>query len=97
LLRRGLHPLIEYQLASSAQLEPIFCYHCGFWPAYYKQFPGSQGLLTFSRVAFTGDGTQAFFYYSNRCDGLCGTGEYVIMGKRNGRWAIQQEIGMWVS
>lgn len=96
-LRRALQPSIEYQLASSAQLEPIFCYHCGFWAAYYKQFPGSQGLLTFSRVGFSGDGSQAFFYYSNRCEGLCGTGEYVLMAKRDGRWAIQQEIGMWVS
>lgn len=96
-LRRSLQPSIEYQLATSAQLEPIFCYHCGFWPAYYKEFPGSQGLLTFSRVGFSGDGTQAFFYYNNRCGGLCGTGEYVLMNKRDGRWTIQQEIGMWVS
>lgn len=96
-LRRSLHPSIDYQLVSSEQLEPIFCDHCGFWPAYYKQFPGSQGLLTFSRVGFGADGTQAFFYYSNRCEGLCGKGEYVFMGRHNGHWAIQQEIGMWVS
>jgi hypothetical protein len=42
-LRRSLHPSIDYELVSSAQLEPIFCKHCGFWPAYYKQFPGSSG------------------------------------------------------
>ncbi len=96
-LRRSLHPSVDYQLVSSAQLEPIFCHHCGFWPAYYKQFPGSQGLLTFSRVGFSADGTQAFFYYSNRCEGLCGTGDYVIMEKHDGHWAVQQEIGMWVS
>jgi hypothetical protein len=96
-LRRSLHPSMDYQLVSSAQLEPIFCYHCGFWPAYYKKFPGSQGLLTFSRIGFSVDGTQAFFYYSNRCEGLCGTGEYVIMERHDGHWAIQQEIEMWVS
>jgi len=96
-LRRSLHPTVDYQLVNRAQLEPIFCYHCGSWPAYYKRFPGSQGLLTFSRVGFNTDGTQAFFYYSNMCDGLCGTGEYVIMEKHDGRWAIQQVIEMWVS
>jgi len=96
-LRRSLRPLTDYQLVSSTQLEPIFCYHCGFWPAFYKQFPGSQGVLTFSRVGFSADGTQAFFYYSNRCEGLCGTGDFVIMEKHNGQWAIQQEINMWVS
>ena len=96
-LRRSLHPSIDYELVTSAQLEPIFCKHCGFWPAYYKQFPGSQGLLTFSGVGFSVDGTQAFFYFSNRCEGLCGKGDYVIMEKRDGRWAIQNEINMWVS
>jgi hypothetical protein len=97
LVRRSLHPSIDYELVSSAQLEPIFCYHCGFWPAYYKQFPGSQGLLTFSGVGFSVDGTQAFFYFNNRCEGLCGTGDYVIMEKHDGRWVIQKEINMWVS
>jgi hypothetical protein len=97
LLRSSLHPTVAYQIVNRAQLAPIFCYHCGSWPAYYKRFPGSQGLLTFSRVGFNTDGTQAFFYYSNMCDGLCGTGKYVIMGKYDGRWAIQQEIEMWVS
>lgn len=96
-LRRSLHSSVDYQFVSAAQLEPIFCYHCGFWPAYYKQFPGSQGLLTFSRVGFSADGTQAFFYYSNRCEGLCGWGDYVIMERHNGPWVIRQEIEMWVS
>ena len=96
-LRCSLHTTVDYQLVNRARLEPIFCYHCGFWPAYYKQFPGSQGLLTFSRVGFSADSTQAFFYYSNRCEGLCGTGKYVIMEKHDGCWTIQQEINMWVS
>ncbi len=96
-LRRSLHPSIDYELVTSAQLERIFCKHCGFWPAYYKQFPGSQGLLTFSGVGFSADGTQAFFYFSNSCGGLCGTGHYAIMEKRDGRWVIQKEIEMWVS
>jgi hypothetical protein len=96
-LRRSLHPSIDFELVTSAQLEPIFCKHCGFWPAYYKQFPGSQGLLTLSGVGFSSDGTQAFFYFGNQCGELCGTGDYVIMEKRDGRWVIQKEINMWVS
>jgi hypothetical protein len=97
LLRRSLHPSIDYEVVTSAQLEPIFCKHCGFWPEYYRQFPGSQGLLTFSGVGFGVDGTQAFFYFNNRCEGLCGGGDYVVMEKHNGRWVIQKDIGMWVS
>jgi hypothetical protein len=97
LRRRSLHPSIDCELVTPAQLEPIFCKHCGFWPAYYKQFPGSQGILTFSRVGFSADGTQALFYLSNRCGDLCGTGMYVLMENRNGRWTIEKEIEMWIS
>lgn len=96
-LHHSLHPSIDYELVTSAQLEPIFCKHCGFWSAYYKQFPGSQGLMTFSGVGFSAGGTQAFFYFSNRCEGLCGTGDYVVMEKHDGRWVIQKEINMWIS
>jgi hypothetical protein len=96
-LRRSFHPSIDYVIVNSAQLESIFCKTCRSWLAYYKQFPGSQGLLTFSRVGFNADGTQAFFYFSNSCDGLCGTGDYVVMEKHDGRWIIQREVNMWVS
>jgi hypothetical protein len=57
-VHRSLHPSIEYELVTSAQLDPIFCKHCGYWPVYYKLFPRSSGLLTFSRVGFSADGTQ---------------------------------------
>jgi len=67
------------------------------WPAFYKQFPRSQGLLTFSRVGFSTDGNQAFFYYSNRCEGLCGVGCYVVMQRSGNSWAIDKEITIWVS
>jgi len=96
-LRRSFHPAIDYELADSAQLEPIFKRGGGDWFAFYKRFPGSPGIMTFSRVGFSEDGTQALFYLSNHCGGLCGTGMYVVMEKRNGSWAIEKEIEMWIS
>jgi len=60
-------------------------------------FRGAQGILTFSRVGFRADGTQALFYWSNRCEGLCDTGMYVVLEKRNDRWLIAKEIEMWIS
>ena len=96
-LRRSFHPGIDYELADSAQLEPIFKRGGGDWLAFYKRFPGSPGIMTFSRVGFSEDGTRALFYLSNHCGGLCGTGMYVVMEKRNGTWAIEREIEMWIS
>lgn len=96
-LRRSFYPAIDYDLADSAQLELIFKRGGGDWLAFYKRFPGSPGIMTFSRVGFSEDGTQALFYLSNHCGGLCGTGMYVVMEKRNGKWAIEKEIEMWIS
>ena len=96
-IRPSLHTSIRYQIVDSSQLEPMFRKGGGWWPAYYKQFPHTQGLLTFSRVGFSSDGNQAFFHYSNRCEGLCGVGSYVVMEKRANHWVIEKEIEMWVS
>jgi hypothetical protein len=96
-LHRSFHSSLDYDLVDESQLEPIFKKGGGSWTAYYKQFPRAQGILTFSRVGFNSDGTQALLYYNNTCGGLCGAGEYVIMVKRDGRWSIATEIEMWVS
>jgi hypothetical protein len=96
-LHRSFHSSLDYDLVDESQLEPIFKKGGGWWDAYYKQFPRAQGILTFSRVGFNSDGTQALLYYNNTCGGLCGAGEYVIMVKRDGRWSIATEIEMWVS
>lgn len=96
-LRRSFHPAIDYELMDSAQLKSFFSRGGGYWPSFYKRFPGSPGIMTFSRVGFSEDGRQALFYLSNHCGDLCGTGMYVVMEKHNGTWAIEKEIQMWIS
>jgi hypothetical protein len=97
LLHRSISSPIDYEVVTSAQLEPIFCKHCGDWPEYYKRFPGAGGIVTWSRVGFNSDGTQALFYESYRCGGLCGSGRYMVMDKKNGSWMIGTDIVVWVS
>jgi len=96
-LRRSFRLPIDYELVGSTQLDSIFKNNGDGWLIYYRRFPGAQGILTFSRGGFRADGTQALFYWSNRCEGLCGTGMYVVLEKRNDRWVIAKEIEMWVS
>lgn len=97
LLDRSFRFPVDYQIIDEAQLEPIFKRKGDTWGSYYKQYPGSQGIATLSRVGFNADRTQALFYISNRCGGSCGGGFYVVMEKRDGHWVIAQEIEMWVS
>lgn len=97
LLGRGFHFPVEYEIVDSAQLESVFKRNGGDWPEFYNRHPGSQGVATLSQVGFNANATQALFYVSNRCGGLCGRGLYVVMEKRNGRWLTSNEIEMWVS
>ena len=96
-IRPSFHIPIDYGLVDSAQLESIFKKRGDIWGRYYKQFPGSQGVLTFARVGFNPEGTQALLYWSNHCGELCGGGGYVVMGKHNGQWLIVAEIQQFVS
>jgi hypothetical protein len=93
--RRSFGSPIEYELVDSNQLESIF--KKGDWPAFYKQYSGASGILTWSRVGFSAEGTQALFYVSHRCGGLCGGGRYILMEKQARRWVIGTEIVVWVS
>ena len=64
--------------------------------AFFARFPSSYGALTFSRVAFNRDLTEAFFYTEHLC-GLCGEGKFVYMRKIDGKWAVVATASMWIS
>ena len=64
--------------------------------AFFARFPSSYGALTFSRVAFNHDLTEAFFYTEHLC-GLCGEGKFVYMRKTGGKWAVADTASTWVS
>jgi len=64
--------------------------------AFFARFPSSYGALTFSRVAFNRDLTEAFFYTEHLC-GLCGEGKFVYMRKTGGKWAVADTSLTWVS
>jgi hypothetical protein len=64
--------------------------------AFFRRFPDSYGVLTFSRVAFNHDLTEAFFYTEHLC-GLCGEGKFVYMRKAAGKWTVAGSGGTWIS
>jgi hypothetical protein len=68
-----------------------------FWTRFYQKYPNSSGLIFFSEIGFNSQHDQAFLYAGRGCGGLCGSGEYVLLSKINGKWEIRKEIGLWVS
>jgi hypothetical protein len=80
----------HYELATEAEMK-LYPYE-----AFLRRFPDSYGVLTFSRVAFNHDLTQAFFYTEHLC-GLCSEGKFVFMLKTAGKWAVAYTAGTWIS
>lgn len=64
--------------------------------AFEERFRGNYGYLTFTRVGFNRELTEAVFYTEHVC-GLCGEGKYVYMRKLDGKWVVQVVAGTWVS
>lgn len=80
----------RYELATEHEME-LYPYE-----GFSSRFPNSYGALTFSRVAFNSELTQAFFYTEHLC-GLCGEGKFVYMRKITGKWVVADTAGTWIS
>ena len=88
-LERKLH-LAHYELATEDEMTQ--------YPSatFFARFPNSYGALTFSRIAFNRDLTEAFFYTEHLC-GLCGEGKFVYMRKIADKWVVAGTASTWIS
>ncbi|SRR6266700_349112 len=89
---------LERQFGLSATYELATEQEMDLYPSeqFSKRFPNSYGYLTFSRIGFNHDLTEALFYTEHIC-GLCGEGKYVFMRKINGRWDVDGTASTWIS
>jgi hypothetical protein len=88
----------QYILVSEKEIDDIFKKGGGWWEEFYRRYPETRGFVTFSRVGFNADKTQALVYQAHSCGGLCGGGGYVLLVKVNGVWKSKGTVGpVWVS
>ncbi|MGI8638825.1 MAG: hypothetical protein ACR2MG_02580 [Pyrinomonadaceae bacterium] len=67
------------------------------WANFYKKYPKAKRMISFSRVGFNQERTQALVSVSVGCGWLCGEGSFIVLQKENGKWIVQRNIGLWVS
>lgn len=90
------HP---YALISDEEFQSFFKGNANDgWKRFYEKYPKSGGIVTFSRVGFNADKTQALVYRGHRCGALCGEGLYYLLSKKNGAWVLDGNVGpSWIS
>ncbi|WP_431162820.1 hypothetical protein [Flagellimonas beolgyonensis] len=69
-------------------------YRKNAWEKIKKKY-GTDLVFQLSRVNYLDK--YASFYYSYHCGGLCGSGNFVIMEKIQGKWKILKSFELWVS
>lgn len=67
------------------------------WNNFYKKYPQSSGLISFSNIGFNRERTQALVYVGINCGWLCGDGSFKFLQKINGKWIIKDNVELWVS
>jgi hypothetical protein len=90
-LEKRFAPSLRVTLASTDDLECILeeAVYSG-WDVLYQQYPGVQGVMTLSRVAFDTTGTRALVCAGSWQGGLEGARYCGAMVNRDGRWSLEQ-------
>jgi hypothetical protein len=87
----------RYVFISTREIESIFSNNAGGWDDFYAKYPGSQGILTLSRVGFNDAKDTAVLYAGNQSHWVNGEGNVVLMKKTADRWTVHGEAMMWIS
>jgi hypothetical protein len=67
------------------------------WQLYYDKFAGGRGIADVSRVGIDKSGTEALVYFGMRVHWLGGSGHYVLLRWKDGRWSEVGRQQLWVS
>jgi hypothetical protein len=68
-----------------------------YWNEFYRRYPRSSGLIAFSAIGYSADGSIAVLMVDRGCGGLCGGGYIVSVRRSAGRWRIANIQGTWVA
>ncbi len=79
-----IEPFLPYQIVDKHQK----------WDRHNSTY---RGAVSFSRIAFNKNYTQALFRFDFNCNFDCGWGAFIFAEKINGRWEIIKKHELWVS
>jgi len=68
-----------------------------YWSAFYRKFPGSDGLISLSQVGFDRGSRQAVVYLWRSCGSLCADEYVVLLSQTSGSWKIVDKYLVAVS
>jgi hypothetical protein len=92
----GLSLEKEHVLVQRDEIREIFSDKNG-WREFYRRYPGSSGIMHFSRVGLSSDMDEALLYVGFQRGPLSGGGALMLFRKSDGRWIVVETMNVWVS
>jgi hypothetical protein len=68
-----------------------------YWEQFYTTYPGSNGDVGRSQVAFNDSLTQAMTYWEHHYGDLGATGQYLFLEKKRHEWVVVFSFPLWES
>jgi hypothetical protein len=86
---------VPITVATRMDIEKIFKH--GFWPAFYKKYPNTDGLLSLCLPGFSSDGNTALVFAKRSSDGRNAEASLLLLHRKNGNWSVKEFISGWVA
>ena len=67
------------------------------WHGLASQYPGTKGIIDFSRIGLSDDATQALVYFGHLAAAKSGIGSYRLFNKRDNKWEQGGALRAWIS
>lgn len=88
---------ITRKLISAEEMDELGSGQPDFWERFYQRYPGAEGVLTLSRVAFGAEGAEALVYCGYLRQKLAGAGYYFVLRRRGAGWDVMRQVMAWIS
>jgi hypothetical protein len=103
--KRGVHcylptniePLGRVVFLTEKQEERLFRRGIESWKTFEKKYPHAGGFTLVSSIGFNSSHDQALVYVGNSCGLTCGSGYFVLLEKKDGKWQVTKTANFWVS
>ena len=84
--------LSTIELIAQTEIECIFSVEAEGWDNYYKKYPKSTGIYSFSRPGINAAGDQAIIMYGKQAHYTSGWDSLIVLIKEDNAWVVSDEI-----
>ncbi len=90
---------VKYLFIDAQEMNRLVVIKVGIpdWNRFYAKYPDAAGVISFSRIGFNQEFTEALVLVGRGCGRGCGEGAFLFLTKVDGIWKVKDSYGGWMS